>query len=216
MQNKTLGALGSFQLQHKLDAIFMSCMNDGTSRRTTSPVSTPKCCLPLKREECQLLHQKNDTPCSTRFSLSFLPPKNWPSLNLPYLTEVSRITGCGSLPACQVKYYSNVCSQSVFFSALADCLWAGSSAPVTSSKRPTAARYCTDYHNRLALEWLWNLTASEWDKDIITQHGDVNWNGQTRHTRGIQHLLMWKGSHPQCHPSFPSLMQVSARSNSFL
>ena len=159
---------------------------------------------------------KTNTPCSTRFSLSILPPKNWPSLNLHYLTEVSRITACGSLPACQLKYYSDLCSQSVFFPALADCLWAGSSAPVTSSKRPTAARYCTDYYNRLALKGLWNLTASEWDTDIITQQGDVKWNGQTRHAKGIQHSLMLKGSHPQCQPSFPSSVQVPARSNSFL
>lgn len=34
-----LSALGSFQLQHKPDAIFMSCMNDGTCRRTLPPLS---------------------------------------------------------------------------------------------------------------------------------------------------------------------------------
>lgn len=50
MQNKTLSALGGFQLQHKPNAISMPCMNDSTSRRT-SHVITLKCCLPLKREE---------------------------------------------------------------------------------------------------------------------------------------------------------------------
>ena len=149
-----------FQLQHKRDAIFTSCMNDGTSRRTTLPVITRKCCLPLQREECHLLHQKNNTACSTTLFLSILPPKNWPSLNLHYLTEVSRMTACGSLPAYQ--------------------------APVTSSKRPTAARDCSDYYNWLALKWLWNLTASEWDTDIITQQQDVNWNRQTRHAKAVQ------------------------------
>lgn len=49
MQNNTFSALGSFQLRHKPDAIFMSCMNDGTSRRTTSPVITPKCSLPWRQ-----------------------------------------------------------------------------------------------------------------------------------------------------------------------
>lgn len=71
MQNKTLSALGSFQLQHKPDAIFTSCMNDGTARRTTSPVITPKCWLPLKREECQLLHQKPTLLAAQDFPLAF-------------------------------------------------------------------------------------------------------------------------------------------------
>lgn len=104
----------------------------------------------------------NNTPCSTRFSISILPPKKWPCLNLPYLTEVSRITAFSSLPACQNTIL--ICAVGVLFPASADCLWDGTSAPVTSSKRPTAARYCTDYYNRLALKWLWNLTASGWNR----------------------------------------------------
>lgn len=104
----------------------------------------------------------NNTPCSTRFSISILPRKKWPCLNLPYLTEVSRITACSSLPACQNTIL--VRAVGVLFPALADCLWDGTSAPVTSSKRWTAAKYCTDYYNRLALKWLWNLTASGWNR----------------------------------------------------
>lgn len=126
---------------------------------------------------------KNYTPCSTSFSLSILPPKDWPDLNLHYLTKVSKITALGRWPACQAKYYSDLHNQSVFFPALTDCLWAGSSTPVTSSKRPAAARYQTAHDNSLALKWLWNPTASERDTDIIAQQGGGYWNGKTRQKR---------------------------------
>lgn len=158
---------------------------------------------------------KTNTPCSTRFSFSILPRKNWPSLNQYYFTEVSRITACGSLPACQVKYYSVLCSQCLFSS-----LGRFPVSLILSSsnifKRPTAARYCTDYYHSHTLKWLRNLTASEWDTDIITQQGDVNWNGQTRYVKGTQHSLTLMGSHPYYHPFIPSPLQVPARSNSFL
>lgn len=56
----------------------------------------------------------NFTPWSTSFSLSILPPKNWPDFNLHYLTKVSRITACSRWPPCQWKC-SDLCS--VFFLA---------------------------------------------------------------------------------------------------
>lgn len=46
-------------------------MNDGTSRRTTSPVITAKCSLPLKREEGQLLHQRTTLLAAQAFPSPF-------------------------------------------------------------------------------------------------------------------------------------------------
>lgn len=73
MQNKNPGALGCFKLQYKLDAIFMSCMNDGSSRRTTSPAITPNYWGCPWRERnatsCQQQQWQN-APCSTWISLA--------------------------------------------------------------------------------------------------------------------------------------------------
>lgn len=70
MQKKTLSALGGLQLQHKPNAISMPCMNDSTSRRTY-PVTTLKCCLPLKRKEHELLYQKTTLLAAQGFPSAF-------------------------------------------------------------------------------------------------------------------------------------------------
>lgn len=187
-------------------------MNDGTSRRTTSPVITAKCCLPLKREECQLLHQRATLLTAQAFPSAFSHLRTdqiWTCIISQNLAEPQPVAD--SMPIKMLLW--SVLSVSFFQLDWLPLRWLLNS--VTSSKRP-AARYRTAHDNSLALKWLWNPTASERDTDIVAQQGDVYQNDRTRHTKGIPHLLMLKGSHPKYHSTFPSHRQVPDRSNSFL